>query len=185
MKLKLESDRLILQVLYEESALPIARFYQRNLEFLSQWEPNISPAFCSTEFIRRGLRYEFDQLRHGHFIRYWYSVKERPDYLCGSVCFQHITGSSFHACQIGYKQDIGCRGRGLATEAAAAAICHLFRDCSIHRVEALIETSNQPSVHLAERLGFEREGLAKKAVYLRESWRDCYSYALINDFWKK
>lgn len=185
MNLALESERLSLQVLFEESAPAVAQFYQRNIAFLEQWEPNAVPALCEDEFARKWLHYEFAQMEQGQFIRYWYSLKGCPQVLCGSVCFQHITWNSFCTCEIGYKQDIGFSGRGLATEAVTAAILHLFRDCSLHRIEAHIETTNQPSVHLAERIGFEREGLARKAVFMRGDWRDCYSYALLNDFRKK
>lgn len=180
MKLTLETERLTLRVLFEDHAPLTTHFYQRNWDFLSCFEPNISARFCDMAFQRNCLHYEFQKLKEGHFIRYWYSPKTEPDTLYGSICFQHITGHPFGSCQIGYKQDREQMGQGFATEAATAAISHLFRDCSLHRVEALVETSNSSSIHLLERIGFEQEGIARESVFLRNEWQDCYRYAIIN-----
>lgn len=180
MNLKLESERLLLRVLFEDQAGLTTQFYNRNWLYLSAWEPNIDIRFTSQETQEMILRYEFEQLKQGHFIRYWYSRKDAPEKLLGSVCFQRITGAPFHSCEIGYKQDEASSGRGYATEAAMTAMTHLFRDCSVHRIEALVEQSNPSSIRMAERLGFEREGIARQAVFLRNSWQDCYRYACIN-----
>lgn len=185
MNLTLETDRLILQVLFEDQAILTTRFYQRNWQFLSQWEPNMSIQAADIQVQKNGLRYEFEQLKQGHFIRYWYASKDQPELLFGSVCFQNISRFPFQSCQIGYKQDPSCMGQGFATEAASAAISHLFRDGSIHRIEALAETGNAASLRLLQRLGFDLEGVARQAVYLRDGWQDCCRYALINHLWKK
>ena len=126
------------------------------------------------------LRYEFEQLKLGRFIRYWYAKKEAPDFLYGTVCFQSILPHPFAHCEIGYKQDRGCMGQGYATEAAHAAISHLFATTGLHRIEALAESQNRPSIRLLERLGFQYEGIARETVYLRNAWQDCSRYALIN-----
>lgn len=180
MHLTLETERLILRVLWEDQAPLTARFYAQNREYLALWEPNIGAGFADLSAQRNCLQYEFSQLKQGHFVRYWYAPKEQPDQLYGSVCFQNITRHPFQSCQIGYKQDQQHQGRGYATEAASAAITHLFQDCSIHRIEALVETHNAPSIRLLDRLGFTQEGIARQIVYLRDGWQDCYRYALLN-----
>lgn len=181
MNLMLTTERLILRVLFEEYAPATAAFYQKNREYLSQWEPNVDEHLCELTSQQACLRYEFDRMKQGRFLRYWYSVKEQPDLLIGSVCFRQIKGAPFHSCEIGYKQDADYCGLGFATEAIGASIHHLFTENSIHRMEALIEPHNLPSLHIAEQMGFEREGLARQVVFLRGGWRDCYRYALINE----
>jgi [ribosomal protein S5]-alanine N-acetyltransferase len=58
------------------------------------------------------------------------------------------------------------QGRGLMTEAACALVRHLFDDLDVHKVEALIRAENKPSIALARRLGFRREGGP-----IRDRWR--------------
>ena len=50
------------------------------------------------------------------------------------------------------------QGKGYMTEAGRALLRHLFDDLGVHKVEALIERANKPSVALAKRLGFRLEG---------------------------
>ena len=50
------------------------------------------------------------------------------------------------------------QGKGYMTEAGQALLRHLFDDLKVHKVEALIQRDNKPSVALAKRLGFRLEG---------------------------
>ena len=179
MMLHLSTDRLDLNVLFPEDAEKVARFYQRNIPFLADKEPNVSQAMTDVRTQEAAMNSEIEKLKNGSFVRYWYSLKENPEILCGTVCFQNITHSAFHTCQIGYKQDIGCMNRGYATEACLCAIRHLFNNESIHRITASVLTDNLPSVRLLKRLGFEYEGAEKSSVIIRGVWKDCYRYALI------
>lgn len=180
MNLTLESDRLILRVLFEQHAPLTAEFYRRNWAFLAGWEPNMSSQNADLMTQQSSLHYEFEQLKLGRFIRYWYAPKERPDFLYGTVCFQNILPRPFSRCEIGYKQDRNHQGNGYATEAVGTAIRHLFTEGGLHRIEALAECQNLSSLRLLERLGFEREGVCRQSVYLRNGWQDCYRYALLN-----
>jgi RimJ/RimL family protein N-acetyltransferase len=55
-------------------------------------------------------------------------------------------------------------GKGYMVEAASGLIEHGFETIGLRRVEADVDPRNLPSIHLLERLGFQREG------YLRERW---------------
>jgi ribosomal-protein-alanine N-acetyltransferase len=57
-------------------------------------------------------------------------------------------------------------GRGLMTEAVRALLVYCFCELGVHRVEALIDPENFPSIRLAGRLGFRCEGGP-----LRDRWR--------------
>jgi RimJ/RimL family protein N-acetyltransferase len=58
--------------------------------------------------------------------------------------------------ELGFTLDPRAQGRGLATEAVAAAIALLFEDTAIDRVVAVTDARNHPAIRLLERLGFER-----------------------------
>ena len=58
---------------------------------------------------------------------------------------------------------------------------YLFAESGLHRVEAIIHPENAPSIALAEKVGFLREGTAIKAVKLGGKWQDMYRYGLVKE----
>jgi ribosomal-protein-serine acetyltransferase len=66
---------------------------------------------------------------------------------------------------IGYWLDLDHRGCGVMTAAVRALVRHGFEKLHLHRVEIRTDVLNRSSCAVAERLGFQREGV------LRESYR--------------
>ena len=72
---------------------------------------------------------------------------------------------------------------GLMREAMAALLRHCFDDLDTHRVEAEIEPENAASIRLAERLGFQREGLLRDRMFVAGEPRSVFMYALLQPAW--
>ena len=180
MNLSLQSERLALRVLFPDEAELVALFYQKNIPFLAPWEPNVSQSMADVGTQRNALEFELDRMKKGTFVRYWYTFPDSPELLLGTVCFQNITMSAFHSCQIGYKQDIGVMGKGYATEALKCTINHMFKNEGIHRITANTVTDNERSIKLLKNVGFEYEGEEKSSVLINGAWKDCYRFARIN-----
>lgn len=68
--------------------------------------------------------------------------------------------------------------RGYGKEAVRALIDIGFRDVGLHRLEAGIEPENRRSILLARSLGLRKEGLKRRAVFLRDRWVDLGIYAV-------
>lgn len=68
-------------------------------------------------------------------------------------------------------------GRGFGKEATLAVIDIAFRDVKLHRIEAGIEPSNRRSILLARSIGLRKEGLKKRALFLRDQWNDLVMYS--------
>lgn len=68
-------------------------------------------------------------------------------------------------------------GKGYGKEATLAMIDIAFRDIKLHRIEAGIEPSNRRSIMLARSIGLRKEGLKKRAVFLRNRWNDLVMYS--------
>jgi [ribosomal protein S5]-alanine N-acetyltransferase len=66
--------------------------------------------------------------------------------------------------------------RGYGKEAVRAMLDVAFRDLRLHRVEAGVEPGNRRSIALARSLGLRREGLKRRAVFLRGRWVDLLMY---------
>ena len=74
--------------------------------------------------------------------------------------------------------------KGLMTEAVRAIVDLTFTSTEVHRLVAEIDSANNASVRLAERLGFRKEAHFVESVHLRGKWRDETVYALLQKDWK-
>jgi len=73
---------------------------------------------------------------------------------------------------LGYWLAAEFSGRGLVTRAAAALTAYCFDDLALHRVEIRCAVENTASRRVAERLGFEREGVLRGAQKVRDRYLD-------------
>lgn len=99
-----------------------------------------------------------DNFQEGEF--YVWRVWEPDGLLVGSVDL-HSFDYAVPSCEIGYWLRSDRTGHGLAKEFVTAAIEAAQETLKIMRIEARCDVRNEPSWHLAERLGFEFEGIAR------------------------
>jgi ribosomal-protein-alanine N-acetyltransferase len=78
-----------------------------------------------------------------------------------------------------------CERRGYMQEAMLAFLAYCFDSLDTHRVEAEIEPANARSARLAERLGFQREGLLRDRLDVAGEPRSCWMYSLLRQEWKR
>jgi RimJ/RimL family protein N-acetyltransferase len=69
-------------------------------------------------------------------------------------------------------------GRGVATAAVRRYIAYCFEDLDLHRVEAGVFLSNPGSARVAEKAGFELEGISRDAYLKKGELVDRLSYGL-------
>ena len=100
------------------------------------------------------------------------------DRLVGGICLKR-TSWPRGITEIGYWTAPGDRGRGYASEAAAAlgrwALAHEL----IHRVELTAATGNHASQRVAERAGYRFEGVARSGGHVHNGRVDLRIYSLI------
>jgi RimJ/RimL family protein N-acetyltransferase len=73
------------------------------------------------------------------------------------------------------------RGRGLADEAARWLQRHLLLDLGFHRLQLEVYGFNEPAMRHAERAGYVREGVKRKAYRRHGAWQDGVLYGLIRE----
>lgn len=71
------------------------------------------------------------------------------------------------------------RGRRLADDAARLLIRHLFDDLGFHRLELEIYGFNERAAAHAERIGFVREGVRRRAYERDGAWVDGVMFGLL------
>jgi ribosomal-protein-alanine N-acetyltransferase len=76
-------------------------------------------------------------------------------------------------------------GDGFATESLNRMLTFAFGELNLHRVEAGCATENIASARVLEKAGMEREGKKRKILPIRGEWADAYSYAILEEDFKK
>ena len=77
------------------------------------------------------------------------------------------------------------RGKGYATEAMKIMTDYLFLSKEIVRLQARTDTRNLASQRVLENGGFIKEGLLRKAAFIRGDWRDLFIYSILREEWKE
>jgi ribosomal-protein-alanine N-acetyltransferase len=75
------------------------------------------------------------------------------------------------------------RNKGYATEAVTLLVDHLFNTRRLNRIQICVPEGNDPSMRVAEKAGFQREGIAKSAFFLNGKDVDIHVYALLRKEW--
>ena len=91
----------------------------------------------------------------------------------------HGLGTASGRCSAGYWLAATARGNGLATRALRLLCRYAFTELAVARIELWIEPENTASLAVAERVGFEREGLMRSFMPIREVRRDMLMYSLL------
>jgi RimJ/RimL family protein N-acetyltransferase len=110
---------------------------------------------------RKRLRAFRDAFRHGDDWIYGLFTPDGSEILGGAGLHRRIGPD---ALEIGYWIRASRVRQGLATEAAGALTRLAFERCGAIRVEIHVDPANEPSIAVAERLGFARDGVLRKRL---------------------
>jgi ribosomal-protein-alanine N-acetyltransferase len=180
MSVNFETDRLLLKTLSKEDASMVLSFYKDNMSLFEPWEPKRNPNFYTLPYHKSILTAESNLMSEGRLYRYWVFLKNNPNEIIGSICFQNLLYEPYRSCCIGYKFDHRYQHQGFASESIRKSIEIMFKEHQIHRMEAFIMDNNLPSLHLIEKLSFHFEGLCCSYARINGIWTDHRRYALIN-----
>lgn len=97
----------------------------------------------------------------------------------GNVSIWHVS-RPFHHGEIGYWIRTDETGRGIATEAARAALRIGFEELGMHRIVMRVALGNVSSERIAGKLGFVREGLLREEIKVGDHWMDHSLWGLLN-----
>jgi RimJ/RimL family protein N-acetyltransferase len=76
-------------------------------------------------------------------------------------------------------------GHGYATEAGEALLKLAFEGLGLHRVVARVDSRNDASARLCERLGMRREAHLLKNEWFKGDWSSEIDFALLDEEWAK
>jgi RimJ/RimL family protein N-acetyltransferase len=75
--------------------------------------------------------------------------------------------------------DMSARGAGYGREAVSLLVNYLFAGYPVERIGAFTDVENVPAQQVLERVGFQREGVLRRATFRDGAWRDICMYGLL------
>lgn len=175
----LATERLILRCPTAEMRAGVLAYRQRNRQHLQPWEPERAPEFYTAQAVADRLSSMQRQIEDQSAV-HWLVFAHDGDEVIGDCSVTNIVRGPFQACHLGFSLGSEYQGKGLMHEALAAAISHTFETLELNRIMANYQPNNHRSEKLLCRLGFEREGLAKKYLKINGQWTDHVLTSLIN-----
>jgi RimJ/RimL family protein N-acetyltransferase len=110
--------------------------------------------------LRRKVPEIAEHARLGSWAQLAITAPEEDRFL-GDLILHHVDWRRQEA-EIGFWLAPGARGRGLATSAVRLLLGWTLHETSLHRIVMRTLPENAPTLALAERLGFTREGLIRE-----------------------
>jgi aminoglycoside 6'-N-acetyltransferase len=117
----------------------------------------------------------------------WYQIAvelKAEQVLIGDLAF-HVTGADGRQGEFGVTFSRQYQGHGYATEALRRLFACAFEDLGLHRIIARLDTRNNASARLMERLGMRREAHFHKSFFIKGEWTDEYWYAILREEWQR
>ena len=154
---------------------------REDLPFLLEW-------FNSLDFIGRYDPVDAQQSKADIAKKYeklgpeekWFFVEKKDGTKVGFIG-THLFGDL----EIGYAIVPIERGKGYCTEAVKIMVDYLFLSKDRVRVQAATSLENKASQRILEKVGFQKEGLVRKSMFLRGKWADVCLYGILREEWKE
>jgi len=173
---RIESERLVIRGWRPEDAAPLKDAIDSSLGELRLWVPWAMDEPSSVQILATRLAAMRERFVAGDDWAYGVFEADESKVIGGAGL--HPRGSTEHL-EIGYWIRTGARGRGFATEAAAALCGAAFAHTSVERLEIHCDVENARSARVARCLGFERgRELRQETVTPRGSHRNTVVWTL-------
>lgn len=99
----------------------------------------------------------------------------------GTMTWERVNRRSRIASVAGFAVDPAYRGRKVGVEAARLLQRHLIRERGFHRLQMEVYGFNERALRHAERAGWIREGVRRKAYWRNEQWVDGVLFGLVEE----
>jgi RimJ/RimL family protein N-acetyltransferase len=99
----------------------------------------------------------------------------------GTATWEVVNRRSRIAAVGGFAIDPSYRGQGVADEAIRVLHHHLIRELGFHRLQMEVYGFNERALRHAERVGWVREGVRRKAYWRDGEWVDGILFGLVEE----
>ncbi|MDB5747395.1 MAG: hypothetical protein JWP72_2243 [Massilia sp.] len=157
-----------------DHAAVLAALVERNIDHLRAYLPLVA-SLSSPAAARAHLGAALVGAGKGEFLE-WHLFSGGA--LCGAIRVKHIDAGNRKA-EIGYFIGSEFAGKGIVSRAVRTVLAYCFQSLQLNRMELRCASANEPSMRVAERLGFTREGVLRQAEWLDGVFVDELVYGLL------
>jgi [ribosomal protein S5]-alanine N-acetyltransferase len=147
---------------------------------LIPWEPKWARDELTRSCYRRRLRQFQREMRDDHGYAYLI-FNETDAQLVGGLNISNVRRGVAQAASLGYWIGLPQIGQGLMTDAVRATLRFAFGPLGLNRLEAACLPNNAASARVLKKVGFQREGRARRYLKINGEWQDHDLYALLHD----
>jgi ribosomal-protein-alanine N-acetyltransferase len=109
----------------------------------------------------------------------WAITQKDNDNIIGMVGYVHFFVDHYRA-EIGYMLHTPHHGKGIIHEAMKAAMDYGFNQMGLHSIEAIVNTQNEASKRVLERLQFTKDAYFKDYLHHGGKFVDANVYSYVN-----
>lgn len=172
------ADRVYLRTPQMSDFEEWAGLREQSHAFLSPWEPTWPRDDLTRSAFRRRLRRYYRDIREDEAYPF-FVFRAHDDALAGGLTLSNVRRGVTQSCSLGYWVGQPHARQGVMSEAVRAIFPFIFETLRLHRLEAACIPTNTASVKLLERVGFRKEGLARRYLRINGVWQDHLLYALL------
>ena len=177
---QIESERLILRRFKDSDLAPFMAY--RNDPEVARYQSWDS---CEEQEAMTFIR-EMESARPGVPGEWFqFAIESREMGALVGDCALRVDEHETYRAEIGFTLAREHQGKGFASEAVSVLLDYAFDTLGLHRVVAIADCRNAPSVALLERVGMRREGHFPENIWFKERWADEYLYAVLRHEWPR
>ena len=173
-------ENLELRLVSERYAEDVLSIVKENFEHIHEWMPWATKDYSinsAKDFIKMNRQRYADNEITDFFI---FEDKK----LVGVIGFNSPDFAN-KSIEIGYWLGKKSTGKGIITKCCQALIDYVFNELQLNRIVIRCATGNKKSQAVPERLGFTKEGTARQAELLHDSFVDLIVYSILKEEWEK
>jgi ribosomal-protein-alanine N-acetyltransferase len=167
----LNSARTSITILRSDRAELVQDYYFRNRDHLMPWEPLREESFYSLERWENRIEHSYRQYLDDTAL-FFTAMDPSETTMIAAASFVNLVEGPFKGCYLRFSVDKAYEGQGYMKEVLCETLNYMFCEVDLHRVMANYMPSNKRAAILLQKLGFEKEGLARSYLLINGKWED-------------
>lgn len=111
-------------------------------------------------------------------------VEDKTGKKVGFIAYFYVLHPACRLLEVGYSLIPSERDKGYGTEALGMMVDFLFLTKDASRIQAQTDSRNLASHKILEKVGFKKEGVLRRSMFIRGEWRDSWIYSILREEWK-
>ncbi|WP_462411002.1 GNAT family N-acetyltransferase [Neobacillus sp. Marseille-QA0830] len=178
--MRLDGTCVYVRFLEERDAEAMRDLYIRNKDFFQKYSPKRREEYYTLERHLKAIQSSIEGRKLDKEYSFGIFLKETGE-LIGDIDITGIIRDVLQCGNIGYGLDQGQNGKGYTTEAVKLVVHYGFKQLNLHRLMAGVMPTNNGSIRVLEKAGFQKEGMARKNVKINGKWEDHIQFSILEE----